>query len=417
MAQTVEDLQLPQVSWGAELRNYERSKRHVVDEGLLRGPGVRVPLGAMKSAERFFDPLLQRYRDGGTEYQQRLLEETERVAHLNRAKDIQIIREQPFDIIRHESKLDGIDPRADPARLERRTTGNPENCHPDTAVDYNLLSNLPCDVHHWARPDRRPRCIEKPAAKQRSVPGYEVKDFNIVTNRYVDQHDAKSNRDRTVGLHEAIHKDATQNRFNPVTQQFNDPHYEECARTCDDAHGVELQLRADAQLPPSFKGRESSFYNVVTHKKHDPGMLTLYDEAESQRKDRYNNRYIMEHNWHAQDIKGDHITNVRKLNRTAPERFEETSGRGFDILSNRSYGHGPKDQTLYAPFAQPRLTPWAQATRGSRSRSQCDMMSATMPVSGRFGDTCDSRSVCGRSMRSCSSQGNTRASVYSGRAG
>merc|ERR1719272_2135822 len=99
------------------MRNYERQKRHIVDEGLLRAPQIRVTNGQMKRAERVFDPLLQRYRNGGTELQQRTLEERERVAHLNRAQDIQILREQPFDIIRHESKLEALAPGADPARL------------------------------------------------------------------------------------------------------------------------------------------------------------------------------------------------------------------------------------------------------------------------------------------------------------
>ena len=49
--------------------------------------------------ERTFDPVLGRYRDGKLESQQRCAEERERVAHLNRAKDIQILREQPFNIL------------------------------------------------------------------------------------------------------------------------------------------------------------------------------------------------------------------------------------------------------------------------------------------------------------------------------
>ena len=51
------------------------------------------------SQERTFDPVLGRYRDGQVESQQRHAEERERVAHLNRAKDIQILREQPFNIL------------------------------------------------------------------------------------------------------------------------------------------------------------------------------------------------------------------------------------------------------------------------------------------------------------------------------
>jgi len=408
-ARTMDDLQEPQPSWGAEIRNYETVKRHVLDEGFLRGPQARVTNGAMKRAERVFDPLLQRYRSGGTELEQRVLEETERVNHLNRAQDIAIMREQPFDIIRHESKLDAIAPGVDPTRFgnPRRAEGQPGNALPDTTLDYNLISNMPFDSHHWARPELRPRCVERTAPRQRSVPQYQVKDFNIVTNRYSRQHEAKSKRDSRANLLEATYKDAVQNRYDPVTQQFNDPHKEEFFRTCDDAHGVEMQMRATAQQPPSMKGRETEFYNMVTHEKHDDGMLKFYDKAEAGRKDRYNNRYIMEHNWHAQDIKGDHVNNTRKLNRAAPERFEEEAQRGYDIVSHRSHGHGTKSQTLYAPFSQARLTPWEQAHTGSRPRSHSG-------ISGMDG----ARSEAGGSRRSHSSHGgHNRTSVYSGRAG
>jgi len=244
------------------------------------------------------------------------------------------------------------------------------------------------------------------------VPQHEVKDFNIVTNHYVKDHKAKSKRDSRYAILEAVDKDAQLNRYNPVTQQFNDPHNEEVQRTCDDAHGVELNMRAEQQLPPSFKGRETAHYNMVSHEKGNTGMLDFYDEAEAGRKDRYNNRYIMEHNWHAQDIKGDHINNTRKLNRTAHERFEGETSRGFDILSNKSYGNGAKHKTLYAPFSQPKPSPWQQATSGlGRSAS----MSATVP--GRFSDTDGTRSDAGRSRRSCSAHGAPTRSPYAGRAG
>ena len=56
-------------------------------------------LTAFLPQERTFDPVLGRYRDGQVESTQRHAEERERVAHLNRAKDIQILREQPFNIL------------------------------------------------------------------------------------------------------------------------------------------------------------------------------------------------------------------------------------------------------------------------------------------------------------------------------
>ena len=53
---------------------------------------------------------------------------------------------------------------------------------PDTAVDYNILSNLPFKDQHWAKEDSRPRMKEK-SPRVRRIPAFLCKDFDIVTNR------------------------------------------------------------------------------------------------------------------------------------------------------------------------------------------------------------------------------------------
>merc|ERR1719220_803051 len=103
-------------------------------------------------------------------------------------------------------------------------------------------------------------------------------------------------------------------------------------------------MRAHDKVPPSYKGRQTAAYGITSHEKHDPDLLRVYDNLENERKDRFKNRYIVEHNLHAQDLKGDHIMHARKLNRIAPERFEEAKRRGYDIIDNRTFGHGHKEK-------------------------------------------------------------------------
>merc|ERR1719446_1886913 len=120
------------------MKSYELQKRRVLDEGFLRAPAMKLTAGQMKSQERVFDPLLQRYRDHGVEHQQRVAEETERINHLNRAKDIQVVREQPHHILTHESQFETIAPGKDPTRQphkERNAVGKPPV--PLSQQDYN----------------------------------------------------------------------------------------------------------------------------------------------------------------------------------------------------------------------------------------------------------------------------------------
>jgi len=371
MTKSMEDLRAPQATWGAEVKLYETEKRRVIDEGLVGGPQLRLRLGAVQTQERVFDPLLQRYRSEDTEYRQRFAEEKARVAHLNRSQDIQILREQPFHIINGSSKLEAIAPGADPVRLgghgtlgEKRRTRNGQNSYPISAVDYNITSNLPLQAHHWAPPDARPMMQER-SPKARLVPAFAVKDYNIVTNKYLRDHETKAAAEKHLNLLEATHKHMKQRAgFDPISQQFGDPTVEETVRTADTALQSEIVMRAQSRIPPSYKGRESEFFNVTTHEAKNKDMLQLFETLEKERKERFRNRYIVEHNLHAQDVKGDHIREARRLNRIAPERYEEPVARGYDIIENKAFGNGPKCKQVHEPMTKPRATVWEKALHG-----------------------------------------------------
>lgn len=359
MARTMEELKEVGPSWGEEMKKYEFEKRRALDEGFLRPQQMSLRAGQMKSQERVFDPLLQRFRDNATEYKQRVLEETARIDHLNRAMDIQVLREQPHHILHHQSKFDAIAPGADPTRQPdkpRKHVGT--SGIPDTQQDYNIVTNIPFDDHHWGRPDLRPRHAER-KGHQRKIQANRIRDFSIITNRYLDDHEARTRRDGELNLAEATQKYKIANRFDPVSQQFNDPKDEECAKHCDDARDVETRLRAEAQIPVSYTGRPTEFYDVVSNKVHDHEMVKHIDTLEKERKHQYRNRHIVEHNFHAQDVKGDHLTQVRKLNKVAQDRFLEQE-RGYCIVTNQGYGHGPKEKPVHAPFTRPRKTPWEE---------------------------------------------------------
>jgi len=368
-ARTMDEMKDGASSWAHEVKSYEMEKRRVLEEGFLRPPAIQLTAGKMKSQERVFDPLLQRYRDNETEYKQRVLEETERVNHLNRAMDIQVLREQPHHILHHESKFDKIAPGQDPTRQPHRARktvadiGSQPLSYPVSQQDYNIVSNLPYDVHHWNRPEARPRCTEKEGS-QRKVHASRIRDFNIVTNRYPVQHEKRTKKEKELTLAEATHKFSTSRKFDTVTQQFNDPRDEENAKHCDDARDVEVNIRAENMIPPSYKGRHTEFYNAISNEVHDPPMLTYLGQMEAERKDRYKNRYIVEHNFHAQDVKGDHLTQARKLNKVAPERFMEHD-RGYCMITNKLHGNGAKEQVHYgAGYPQKRKSPWEEVEHG-----------------------------------------------------
>ncbi|CAE7270565.1 truC [Symbiodinium natans] len=231
---------------------------------------------------------------------------------------------------------------------------------PQTAVDYNILSNMPFRDHHWAKPDERPHLKEK-SPRGRKVPAFLCKDFDIINNRYLDNHSEKLRQEKHVNLLEATDKHMAKNAYDPLVGKFIDPYREERLKSIDHTREVEIAMRGNAQFPPSYKGRETAAYGILSHETYDADMLRLFDTMQKERTDRYKNRYIVDHNFHARDIKGDHIREVRQLNRVAPERYEEQRRRGYDIIDGKGYGPGAKEKHLHDAYPKKRPTPWEKA--------------------------------------------------------
>eukprot|EP00397_Hematodinium_sp_SG-2012_P014302 GEMP01014536.1.p1 GENE.GEMP01014536.1~~GEMP01014536.1.p1 ORF type:complete len:580 (+),score=130.74 GEMP01014536.1:32-1741(+) len=349
-------------TWGSEIQTYEFAKRKAVHADTMMGPPIRVTYGLIKQQERLFDPILQRYRLPDTEYGMRAREEEVRLHHLNRAMDIQLLREQPYNVVNNSSKLEGLAPEVDIRTFQAgHKNGRPKL--PDTFTDYNILSNLPMSQHHWAPPEARPLPGVK-EGKVRKVPTFLLKDFNIITNRYLEDHHNKRARDDELNLLECTAKYRTRNKFDPVIQEYNDPDEEERLRKWSDAHEVELVEQAQQKIPPSQKNRATAFYNPVSHEVCDGDMLQWMDVAEAERKERFMNKYVYEHNWHLQDIKANHVNNERKLNKIALSRFEEPLKRGYCIVSHQRC-EGRHSKQPFLPYSHPTPSVWQRVCNGT----------------------------------------------------
>lgn len=227
----------------------------------------------------------------------------------------------------------------------------------DTALDYNILSNLSFQEHHWAKPGERPPQKDR-IPQSRKVHAIRVKDFSIISNRYLDDNDAKQKRDHRFGLLEATQKYMARNNFDPVTQSFADPRHEAVAEAAEHGRQMEERLRAEVLIPPAIRGRQSTCYDIVSNKVHDKATMKLWDDAEAARMDRAMNTHKFEQQLHMQDIKGDYVDENRRRNRQAPERYHDVKARGYDIIDNRSFGSGPKEKLSFEASAKERPGAW-----------------------------------------------------------
>jgi len=169
-------------------------------------------------------------------------------------------------------------------------------------------------------------------------------------------------RDKTLGLLESSAKFARECVFDPVLAKCPDPAREGRTRAAIDAREVEAQLRARHQLPPSYHGKESAAYDIVTHRVEDPEHLQIIDALGEERNQRYRTRHAADQLAKEQEALFEDANTAQKLALVSHERHEEVTRRGYDIITNSRFGDGLKQQKKHPPYTMPRQGVWEKAT-------------------------------------------------------
>lgn len=362
-------------TWGHDLRSYEFTKRHEVHPGKMVPPELTVLKGIVSNEERKFNPITQRFQDKVLEKELRRTEKEITVEHSNRAKDIQNLREQTHDIIHNGSKLLGLEALVSPQKSKNANNTNRDPngkmIYPDSftgRVDYNIISNHGFDVHHYAPAEERPLPPLR-IPRSREVPAGLQRDFNIVSNRYQEDHDVKTARDQELALAECTAKHHSRNRFHPLAQKFVDREEESRMQIADQIHTKEEMLLKKSKQPPTMKHRATAFYNPINHAFKDEQMLKWMDLVEDERKLRYRTKHFVELDMHNRDLAHDHQTLQRTLNRAHYDKHSTEINRGHNILTNVHF-EGRNSCPSYKPYAEEAPSPWANALmRNGKDRS------------------------------------------------
>jgi hypothetical protein len=106
---------------------------------------------------------------------------------LAKNKDNALRYQQTYNILNFENKLRGLEDRPDYPK-EKPWFFRPGK---DTLADYNIISNVDMKDHHFAAPEKRPEPGEKQRETGKAIKQENMRDYNIVTNRYVEFHEEK----------------------------------------------------------------------------------------------------------------------------------------------------------------------------------------------------------------------------------
>jgi len=341
-----------QSSWAADMRAYEREKRYHIEPHQVSGAMKNLPKGAISQREYAYDPLLGRFRDPGREAEQRQFEAEVCQAYMNMAKDLQVANQGEYNPITHEHELAGLvkDKPPGPGPAAKMAV-------PNSAVDFNIVSNISHDDHHWAHPKNRPYGKER-IPKRRMVPANLYKDFNVLTNRYLQDHEVKKMRDQELARLEAADKHRAANFFNPLTTKFVDSQMEERIRAAEDARDTEIKLRGENSEPLTHRGSVTKGYDLITHQVRDPDLIRYIVSAEKARKARFATKHQLDEDTRRRDVKFDDARMQSKIDSTSHERYMEIGRRGFDIVTNQEFGSARNQKFRPPPKTKDPVDVW-----------------------------------------------------------
>lgn len=92
----------------------------------------------------------------------------------------------------------------------------------DTSADYNIISNIDMKQHHFAAPEKRPEANDPERRKGKACKADGLREYNIVSNRYLELHDLKEKTNEDIQRAEAAIAFWKTHDYDHVTGKYYD---------------------------------------------------------------------------------------------------------------------------------------------------------------------------------------------------
>jgi len=251
--------------------------------------------------------------------------------------------------------------------LEKDATIPPRNEHdktktrllPAAQVDYNIITNQKLDDFHFQNVKLN---VDNKKKDNRKTNNGNKREFNIVSNRYFEDHEVKNEGDVKKVQQDLKNKYDRTHDYNPLLAQYYDTtkeaHYQEKRVKDQQEHGKH-QIE---KLPPTIKNRETIIFDPT---REVPEAIKILDQKKKEAMKKYEIRYKVEEQIKTRDIDYQDKAEQMKLQRINDKKFTEHLDKGFDIITMNDYD---KSQLKYT--AKPVQTKWEKLRLTSNNITQ-----------------------------------------------
>lgn len=202
-----------EIDWAAEVQNYHKSKKNL-EWGSNPIPQIRSQ-HVIREENSFVNPLTQKICEKSLEKEIEAFESQNIKNALVRSYDKSLQYEQTFDIITLKDKIKHFKNHPNYPKRAKEKEMKLEKLR----VDYNILSNKTFDEHHFAKPEQRPK-INKNTGKINKEYSVTAKDYDIITGKYVSNHDDKMETNNHIVNLEAAKKFLVRNDYNLIKGEY-----------------------------------------------------------------------------------------------------------------------------------------------------------------------------------------------------
>lgn len=174
------------------------------------------------------------------------------------------------------------------------------------------------------------------------------RDYDVLSGKYVDSHDAKIDLERQIDRRRAAQRFWETHDYNTFTCEFYDPSKEAGQRALEAQRMKEQPMKAFNRLPPSLQKGEGHVYDIITHSVKNEA-LNEQKKAAEQRSLSKKDKWERDVRMRERGVQRAELQQQRMHNRGSYNRYEEAYGSGYSIIDHRDYVRDAPPPARVAP--------------------------------------------------------------------
>ena len=290
-------------NWANQLKSYEFKHSHLPWEHNPLPP--RVTTKMVKQNDKCFNLILQKYNDKEYEKSLNQKEKKDLVETIIKNQDKQLKVEQTFNIINLQDRLKGFENHPDYPK-QKDLINKRKKINYDVK-NYNIISNLPLTVHHYDKPENRPKLVENEKKNvvrknKQFLFGNQERDYDIISTKYKCYHDEKVKLDKELSKLNTARKFYGKNDYNPIKGAYFNQEKEEQYQKMLQEKINNWGKEKFENMPKCAKGR-CDIYDLISLNVVDKKAFNKMVTEERNQKKRYELRSDMDKYYHELDLK------------------------------------------------------------------------------------------------------------------